>query len=124
MVIVIGGDGTVRQVARELAGTDTRISIVALGSGNVLAYNLGLANHDLATKISIALTGPSVELDVGWANLQTASGQRFDEPFLTLAGIGRDAQPSRAPGCRPRCGSAPPPTPCTGYGRRSGRRCR
>lgn len=92
MVIVIGGDGTVRQVARELAGTDTRISIVALGSGNVLAYNLGLANHDLATKISIALTGPSVELDVGWANLQTASGQRFDEPFLTMAGIGRDAQ--------------------------------
>ncbi len=92
MVIVIGGDGTVRQVARELAGTDTRIGIVALGSGNVLAYNLGLANHDLGTKVSIALTGPSVQLDVGWASLHTASGQRYDEPFLTMAGIGRDAQ--------------------------------
>lgn len=35
VVLVIGGDGTVRQVARELAGTGIRLGIVALGSGNL-----------------------------------------------------------------------------------------
>jgi len=91
-VLVIGGDGTVRQVARELAGTGIRLGIVALGSGNVLAYNLGLTSLDLRTKVAIALSGPSTELDVGWARLQTVDGRQLDEPFLTMAGIGRDAE--------------------------------
>ena len=92
VVLVIGGDGTVRQVARELAGTGIRLGIVALGSGNVLAYNLGLTSLDLRTKVAIALSGPSTELDLGWARLQTVDGRQLDEPFLTMAGIGRDAK--------------------------------
>lgn len=92
VVVVIGGDGTVRQVARELAGTGIRLGVVALGSGNVLAYNLGLTSLDLRTKVAIALSGPSTELDLGWARLQTVDGRQLDEPFLTMAGIGRDAE--------------------------------
>lgn len=92
LVVVIGGDGTVRQVVRVLAGTSTRLGVIPLGSGNVLAHNLGLVRLSLAQQVDTALTGPSVELDVGWAHLVTASGAEHDEPFLTMAGIGRDAR--------------------------------
>lgn len=92
LVIAIGGDGTVRQVVRELAGTDVRLGIIALGSGNVLAHNLGLTGLDMPGQIAVALSGPTAVLDVGWARLVKADGQVLDEPFLTMAGIGRDAQ--------------------------------
>ncbi len=92
LIVVIGGDGTVREVAREVAGTSTRLAIVALGSGNVLAHNLGLARLDLAEQVRVALTGRSALLDLGLARLTTADGHELEEPFLTMAGIGRDAE--------------------------------
>lgn len=92
LVIVIGGDGTVREVVRELAGTSTRLAIIALGSGNVLAHNFGITQLDLAAQVEVALRGPSLELDLGWARLVDASGGTHLEPFCTMAGIGRDAR--------------------------------
>ncbi len=87
LVVAIGGDGTLREVATSLAGTAICLGIIALGSGNVLAYNLGILGHDLADQAAIALTGPRAGLDVGWASCDSAA----PEAFLTMAGIGRDA---------------------------------
>lgn len=92
LVIAIGGDGTVRQVARSLAGTNSRLGIIALGSGNVLAHNLGLAGLPISEQVAVCLGGASAALDLGWAHGHTAAGDEFDEPFLTMAGIGRDAE--------------------------------
>lgn len=92
LVIVIGGDGTIRQVARELAGTKLRMGVIALGSGNVLGHNLGLAGRELGYQVGVALGTHSALIDLGWARLTTGSGLVVDEPFCTMAGIGRDAQ--------------------------------
>lgn len=98
LVIVVGGDGTIRQAARELAGGQTRMGVIALGSGNVLAHNLGLAGRSLTEQIEVALGEHCAGLDVGWARLVRVQGQIIREPFCTMVGIGRDAQTVAATG--------------------------
>lgn len=91
LVIAIGGDGTVREVADSLAGTQARLGIIALGTGNVLASNLGLTRLTIPEQVATALRGPHACLDLGRAHLRTTGGDEYCEPFLTMAGIGRDA---------------------------------
>ena len=43
IVVACGGDGTVRACLDPLAGTRTALGIVPLGTGNLLASNLGIS---------------------------------------------------------------------------------
>ena len=79
-VVACGGDGTVRACLEALAGTDTALGIVPLGTGNLLATNLGVPTGDDAPRI--AVSGPVRRLDVGTVN---------DETFAVMAGCGFDA---------------------------------
>lgn len=79
-VIACGGDGTVRAVLQSVAGTRSALGVVPLGTGNLLAANLGLrTDADAATD---AVHGPLRRLDVGVAN---------EERFAVMAGVGFDA---------------------------------
>ncbi len=79
-VVACGGDGTVRAVIERLAGTGTVLGIVPLGTGNLLATNLGLAPGFDA--IPTSLTGEPTSIDVAAVN---------DERFAVMAGVGFDA---------------------------------
>jgi Diacylglycerol kinase catalytic domain len=48
MVLVCGGDGTIRQVAQVLAGSGTALGLVPAGTSNVLARNLAIGLNDPA----------------------------------------------------------------------------
>lgn len=47
LVVVAGGDGTVRKVFRELATSDVDVTILPVGSANNIARALGLAEADI-----------------------------------------------------------------------------
>ena len=92
VVLVAGGDGTVRAVAETLRGTGVALSIVPAGTGNLLARNLQLPLSSLDESVAIAFAGVDKAIDVGVASVATESGDTAEHVFLVMAGIGLDAR--------------------------------
>lgn len=87
LVLVGGGDGTVRTVSSVLAETGIPIGILPVGTGNLLARNLGVP-LDLADALDVAFDGRAQPVDI--VRLR-ADGE--DEDFsLVMAGMGIDAR--------------------------------
>lgn len=63
LVLIAGGDGTVRVVLGEFAGTPQRAAILPSGTGNLLARNLGIP-LDADTALTLALTGGTHPIDL------------------------------------------------------------
>jgi len=91
VVLVAGGDGTVRAVAEAMAGTDVPLAIVPSGTGNLLARNLGLPLLDPDRMIRAALGDFRYPIDIGWAELTREDGETSEHAFVVLAGMGLDA---------------------------------
>ena len=82
VVVAIGGDGTVSEVATAIAGTRTRIAIIPAGSTNIIARELAIPSS-LDAAINLAFHGERERLlDVGRV------GERM---FLHMAGAGLDS---------------------------------
>ncbi len=91
MVCAWGGDGTVNEVTRAVAGSGTALGIVPAGSGNGLARELGLP-WDPAQALGVALGRRERVIDVG-----DVEGHLF----VNLAGIGLDAHVAARFNARP-----------------------
>lgn len=91
VVLVAGGDGTVRAVSEAIAGTGVPLAIVPSGTGNLLARNLALPLASPDEMIRAALTGKRHAIDIGWARITRDGGEEADHAFVVLAGIGLDA---------------------------------
>lgn len=63
LVLVVGGDGTVREVCAELAGSAVPLAILPSGTGNLLAHNLGVP-RDAGRAIALAFTGEAQDMDL------------------------------------------------------------
>lgn len=91
-VVAVGGDGTVRAIAAELAHTGMPLGIVPAGTANLFARNLDLPLHDVAAAARVAVSGPTAHIDLGRVVLTRAGGEREPEvPFLVVVGVGNDA---------------------------------
>jgi diacylglycerol kinase (ATP) len=88
VVIAAGGDGTVRCVAEVLAGTGTPLGLVPLGTGNLLARNLGVDISDPVSACFDVLNGSEKSLDVVKATFDRSDDEQV---FLVMAGLGYDA---------------------------------
>jgi diacylglycerol kinase (ATP) len=80
-VVAWGGDGTVNEIGSILAFTDTALAIVPGGSGNGLAYELGVP-HQPRDALRRAVSSGERRIDAG------EIGGRL---FFNLAGFGFDA---------------------------------
>ncbi len=81
IVVAIGGDGTVNEVARALIHSNTALGIMPCGSGNGLARHL-LLPMNLKKSLEIINEGQIHELDYGIIN---------GHPFFCTCGMGFDA---------------------------------
>ena len=92
LLVVAGGDGTVRAVAERLAEADTpaELAIVPLGTGNLLARNLGVPLNDIPGALTRAFGGEARAIDVGWLEIELAGGPER-HAFAVMAGFGLDA---------------------------------
>ncbi len=86
LVIVCGGDGTVREVCAELAGTGIPVGIIPAGTGNLLARNLDVPLY-LRSAIDVALNGQDRAIDL----VKVAGDGLEDTHFMVMAGMGFDA---------------------------------
>ena len=62
IVVAVGGDGTVNEVARGLIGTGKTLGIIPRGSGDGLALHLGLS-HELNRSIKVIENGKKCAQD-------------------------------------------------------------
>ena len=85
VVVAVGGDGTVSEVARGLADTDKCLGIIPCGSGDGLALHLGISRVP-ARAIDTLNKACQARIDVGRMNGQ---------PFFCTVGFGLDARVSR-----------------------------
>lgn len=92
VLIVAGGDGTVRAVGAVAHRAGVPLALVPAGTGNLLARNLGLPLNDVSRSVAVAFAGRTREVDVAVAALDDGAGGRRTEVFLVMAGIGLDAE--------------------------------
>ena len=81
VVVAIGGDGTINEIARSLVHTDTALGIIPCGSGNGLARHLRIPMEPKAA-IDILNRGNNLYIDYGKIN---------NIPFFCTCGVGFDA---------------------------------
>lgn len=81
IVVAVGGDGTINEVATELVQTKSVLGIVPLGSGNGLARHLKIPlNSNKA--LALIKNGQPKAIDTALIN---------DKRFFSIAGVGFDA---------------------------------
>jgi diacylglycerol kinase (ATP) len=84
VVVAVGGDGSINEVASALLHTDVVLGIVPAGSGNGLAMHLGYGRN--LSRAVRKINGAEVrDMDCGMLN---------GRPFFNLAGVGYDGRVS------------------------------
>lgn len=85
IILVVGGDGTVNEVAGSMINSDAVLGIIPKGSGNGLARELHIP-MDVKKALDIVLKGHKITIDSCRANGRV---------FFTTCGVGFDAAVSR-----------------------------
>lgn len=81
VVVAVGGDGTINEVARSIVHTGTALGVVPCGSGNGFARHLGIPMN-LRRSLEFINKAEPVVIDYGKLN---------GNPFFCACGVGFDA---------------------------------
>ena len=80
IVVAVGGDGSVNEIAKSLINTKVQLGIIPLGSGNGFARSLNIPILP-AQALRNVFYGKVKAIDVGYVN---------DQPFFSTCGFGFD----------------------------------
>jgi diacylglycerol kinase family enzyme len=91
LVVVAGGDGTVREATHDLAGSAVSLGIVPLGTANLFAASVGVP-LDARQAIDAIASGGVRSVDLGRARWSAHDGGVGEGPFAVACGTGFDAR--------------------------------
>ena len=92
LVVIAGGDGTVRDASSALAGTGIPVGLLPCGTGNLYAAAVEVP-RDLRAALAAIRTGEPRPFDVGAVRLVSAEGAVVaDTSFVVACGTGLDAR--------------------------------
>lgn len=81
IIVAVGGDGSVNEIASVLIDTDKTLGIIPAGSGNGFASHLGYSRN-ISKSITSLNTAKSIKIDTCTLN---------EKNFINVAGVGFDA---------------------------------
>lgn len=82
IIVAVGGDGTINEIARVLINHDIKLAVIPYGSGNGFARHFGFPLNPNKS-LQIIKEGISRKIDVGMVN---------GKPFFCTSGLGFDAE--------------------------------
>jgi len=82
VIVGVGGDGTINEIASQLVGSDNALAIIPAGSGNGFGTYIGMSRNS-EKSIKLLESNTIKKIDTG-----TCNGQFF----INIAGLGFDAQ--------------------------------
>jgi len=82
VIVAVGGDGTINEVASQMLNSKIVLGIVPLGSGNGLARHLGIPRM-VPSALKLINNCQVTEIDTASVN---------GKPFISIAGVGFDAK--------------------------------
>ena len=81
IVVAVGGDGSINEVAKGIIGSNCTLGIIPIGSGNGLARHFNIP-FDISQAIEVINKCNTIKIDTATINEQL---------FLSIAGVGFDA---------------------------------
>jgi len=82
VIVAVGGDGTINEVACQMINTKSILGIIPQGSGNGLARHLGISR---SVKKALRLINSAHTMKIDTASINGT-------PFISIAGVGFDAK--------------------------------
>ena len=86
LVIAMGGDGTINEIANGMAGSRIPLGVLPAGTANVLAMELGIGSR---LSHAIPKLAASVPERIALGRVHSDLGTRY---FVMMAGVGLDAE--------------------------------
>jgi len=90
-VVGVGGDGTMRDIASVLSGSDVPLAIVPAGTGNQVAAVLGIPRSPIEALAALEHARPR-RIDLGEVTVGVADGDPVTSDFIIGCGAGFDAE--------------------------------
>ncbi len=94
IVVAVGGDGTVHEVANGIIGTEKTLGVIPIGSGNDFIKSIGLPK-DLEQSVSCLFLGKTSLIDVGRVDVRRNESPNWGNSspsfFVNGLGVGFDA---------------------------------
>ena len=90
-ILIAGGDGTINDAVQGLAGSNAVLGVIPMGTGNVLAHDLGI-HHSTSKAVRQLLRFEPRRIALGRIEVTGRNGARVTRWFVSVAGVGGSAK--------------------------------